>query len=114
MAGRGGKISGQGRKRRVDEEFARKICIKGIEAKYGTLEAGVSAIMDGKDEKLKLFVWSHAIGIPATESKVKVSNPDGSQLENPLLTNGVITVNVVRTIHNKDVKVGDTANDNSL
>lgn len=114
MAGKGGKNPRSGRPRRVDEEFARKVCIKAIIEKYTSLEKGIEAILDSKDEKLKVFVWSHALGIPATESKLKVSNPDGSKIENPLITDGVITVNVVRTVHNKDIKADGSINNDSL
>jgi len=101
----GGVRPGSGRKKRVDEEWSRMICIKAVTAKYGSVEAGIEAILEGEEEKLKAIIWHHILGVPETKAKVKLSDSDGNKLENGIINDkGVIVVEVVRTVHNKDVK----------
>jgi hypothetical protein len=108
---RGGAQPGAGRPKRVDEEFARKTCIAGIVAKYGSIEKGIEDILSGRDERLKLFIWQHVLGIPEATTKVKLSDNKGGKLPSNPLNGGVITVEVVRTVHNKDIPAdGGTEN----
>src|SRR6185503_9752351 len=101
MAGKGGAMPGAGRKKKVDEEKAQRMCAQAVINVYGSIEGGIETLLKGSDEKLKLFVWQHILGNPETKSKVKVSDPNG----NPLPT--AITVEVVRTIHNKDTEIAN-------
>jgi hypothetical protein len=103
----GGAQPGAGRKKRVDEEWSRKMCIAGLIKKYGSIEEGIETVLsEFGDSKVKLLIWQHVLGVPETISKVKLSDSKGNKLEGGL-TPGIITVNVVRTVHNKDVVVGD-------
>jgi hypothetical protein len=103
----GGKRPGSGRKKRVDEEWSRKICIKSVEKLYGSVEAGIEHVLNGKDEKIKLFIWQHIMGVPETITKVKHSDNQGNKLEGGIINEkGIVTIEVVRTVHNKDVIVG--------
>lgn len=64
MAGHGGARPGSGRKSARDEDKARRLCIAAIERKYGTLEDGLTALLDSGDTALIKFVYEHAIGKP--------------------------------------------------
>src|SRR3990172_119497 len=105
---RGGPQPGAGRKKRVDEEWSRKMCMEGVVKLYGSIEAGIEAILKSiGDDKVKILIWQHILGVPETVVKQKHSDHKGNKLENGLGV-GVITVNVVRTIHNKDVPVDNS------
>lgn len=101
-----------GRPRKVDEQWARRVCMDAIIKKYGSIEAGIEVILSGKEERLKTFIWTHVLGTPPTEQKIKLSNSKGGDLE-PGALGGVLKVEVVRTIHNKDVPVDGNKNDDS-
>lgn len=110
---RGGAQPGAGRKKKVDEEFARKIVMKAIIKKWGSLEAGVEAVMAGNDEKIKLFMWQHAFGVPEVKQKVKLSDSEGDKLQPGVIDGNILRVEVVRTVHNKDVQVNGSDNNSS-
>lgn len=106
----GGRRPGAGRKTKVEEGWARKVCINAIINKFGSIEAGVEAILNGPasfDERLRLFIWQHVLGVPETVQKVKLSDSKGDQLKDGILGGGKIIVEVVRTEHNKSVSVDD-------
>lgn len=106
---RGGAQPGAGRKKRVDEEWARKTCIAAIEKLYGSVEEGIEHVLSSNDDKIKLFIWEHVLGIPETKTKVKLSDNKGGKLDSGLLGTKLV-VEVVRTIHNKDVDVNADKN----
>lgn len=109
---RGGAQPGAGRKRKVDEDWARKVCMDAIILKYGSIEEGIQIILAGKEERLKLFIWTHVLGNTETSSKVKLSDHKGNKLDNPL-GGGKLIIEVVRTVHNKDTQDdGSTPNEN--
>lgn len=60
----GGARPGAGRKSVRDEELAKRLCLAAIEAKYGSIEKGLIALLESKDPALKKFVFEHAIGKP--------------------------------------------------
>jgi len=106
-----------GRPRRVDEEWARKVCIDAVVKKYGTLEEGIAAILEGKEERLKLLVWTHILGQPETQQKVKLSDHKGGELKDGILGAKTVVIEVVRTVHNENVKedgsISDENNDST-
>lgn len=112
MGTNGGKRPGAGRKRKVDEEWARNICIDAVINKFGSVEEGIAIILAGKEERLKLFVWTHILGNVETTSKVKLAGHKGEKLDNPM-GGGKLIIEVVRTVHNKDTQDdGSTPNEN--
>lgn len=113
--GAGGPRRGGGRKRKVDEEWSRSVCINAITAKYGSVEEGIDAILSGTNERLQVIVWQHVLGVPETKGKVKLADSEGNQLQPGILSGDKIVVEVVRTVYNKDVPVdGQHKDDNSL
>lgn len=107
----GGARPGAGRKKRVDEEWARKVCIEAVIAKYETLEKGIEAILASSDERLKLLVWTHILGQPEQAQKVKLSNSKGGELKEGVLNAKTLVVEVVRTVHNNSVQPDGTIQD---
>ena len=111
---RGGAQPGAGRKRKVDEEWARKVCIDAVVKKYGSLEEGIQQVLSGQDEKIKLLVWTHILGQPEQAQKVKLSNSKGGELKDGVLNAKSIVVEVVRTVHNNTVNPdGTVSNENN-
>lgn len=64
MAGTGGSRPGAGRKPKHEEDRARRLCCTAIIDKYGSLEKGLTALLESKDNALIKFVFEHAIGKP--------------------------------------------------
>jgi hypothetical protein len=60
----GGKRPGAGRKPKVDEDKVRGLAIKAIEARHGSVENGLSSLIDSGEPSLIKFVYEHAIGKP--------------------------------------------------
>jgi hypothetical protein len=70
----GGRREGAGRKSKVDEERVRTLAISAIAAKYGSEEAGFTALLDSGEASLIKFVFEHAFGKP-TEKHEHSGNP---------------------------------------
>lgn len=61
---KGGKREGAGRKPMVAEERTKEICRAAIQGKFGSLEKGIEMLLNSKSDRLKLFVFEHALGKP--------------------------------------------------
>lgn len=67
----GGTRKGAGRKSIAEEVGTRDLAQKAIIAKWGSLEAGLKALLDMQESVLTKFVFEHAIGKPTDELDVK-------------------------------------------
>lgn len=61
---KGGARQGAGRKPIAIEEKVQELCQNAIIAKYGSLEAGITALLESKSDRLKMFAFEHALGKP--------------------------------------------------
>lgn len=61
---RGGKRPNSGRKSIAEELGTRDLARKAIIEKWGSLEAGLKALMDMGEPALTKFVFEHAVGKP--------------------------------------------------
>lgn len=60
----GGKRNGAGRKSKADEEKIRNLALQSIVSKYGSEEAGFTALLESGESSLIKFVYEHAFGKP--------------------------------------------------
>lgn len=67
---RGGKQPGAGRKSIAEELGTRDLARKAIIAKWGSLEAGLQALLGMEEQALTKFVFEHAMGKPRDEVDV--------------------------------------------
>jgi len=84
--GHGGARPGGGRPSKTDEEKVRNQSVQAIEARYGSVQDGLLALLDSGEPSLIKFVYEHAIGKP--KEKVELSS-DPDQVP-------IININVVR------------------
>lgn len=61
---KGGKRPNSGRKSIAEELGTRDLARKAIIEKWGSLEAGLQALLDMEEQALTKFVFEHAIGKP--------------------------------------------------
>lgn len=76
----GGKRIGAGRKSVASEEKTRELCKAAINAKFGSVEAGLKYLIESGEPSLIKFVYEHAFGKPMDEVDVtsggeKISAP---------------------------------------
>lgn len=67
----GGVRKGAGRKSIAEEVGTRDLAQKAIIDKWGSLDAGLRALLDMKEPVLAKFVFEHALGKPTDEVDVK-------------------------------------------
>lgn len=60
----GGARKGAGRKSLAAEERTKELCRAAIQGKFGSLEKGIEMLLNSKSDRLKLFVFEHALGKP--------------------------------------------------
>ncbi len=72
MATKGGARIGAGRKSKADEERVRTLAVEAIVKKYGSEQAGFSALLDSEDTGLIKWVYEHAYGKPKEKMDMKL------------------------------------------
>jgi hypothetical protein len=73
--GHGGKRPNSGRPTKADEENSRKLAIAAIEARHGSLEAGLEFLLSTEEPSLIKFVYEHAIGKPREKMDLSSDQP---------------------------------------
>ncbi len=64
MAGHGGIRKGQGRKPIAEELKSYDLCRSALVAKFGSMEAAITYLIESEEPALMKFVYEHAIGKP--------------------------------------------------
>lgn len=64
----------RGRKSKTSEEKTTRIAIGAIEKKFGSLEAGMMALLDSREPALIRFVFEHAMGKPKEKIEKKIDH----------------------------------------
>lgn len=113
MGQNGGARPGAGRPKNEDRERTKKAILKAITEKFGSLIEGIKFQLGPHgNERVQYLIWQHVLGNPEVETKVKLSNHKGEELNSPIV-DGKLIVEVVRTIHNQSTPVNGNQNDDS-
>jgi hypothetical protein len=75
MAGKGGARPGSGRPTKADEDKVRNLAVGAIVAKYGSEEAGFSALIESGEPALIKWVYEHGYGKPKEFVDITTNQP---------------------------------------